>query len=159
MAKIKYSHNLKGMARTRKMLRELDNMTVICGITDEMHPEHNLPANEIAILNIEGTERIPSRDFMYVAEGLIEDEVRRVAKDMVSKAYVTGKIRPEKVLEAVGKVQKQGIIDAIEMSDIYVPNAPETIRKKGFDKPLTESGKLKDFVEYQVIKGGGGGDD
>jgi hypothetical protein len=36
------------------------------------------------------------------------------------------------------------------------PNAPETIRKKGFDQPLIETSELLDAIGYQIVREGGG---
>ena len=36
----------------------------------------------------------------------------------------------------------------------FVPNAPSTIRKKGSDKPLIDTGQLRQGVSYKICRKG-----
>ena len=57
-------------------------------------------------------------------------------------------------LEALGVFGKGLVQEKISTGD-FEPNAPSTIRKKGSDKPLIDTGRLRQSVNY-VIKPKGG---
>ena len=54
-------------------------------------------------------------------------------------------------LTQIGKSAKKETKDIIKQGSMS-PNAPLTIKKKGFDHPLWETGLLHDSVEYLVSK-------
>lgn len=43
----------------------------------------------------------------------------------------------------------------IMRGDRFVPNAPATVRRKGFNHPLYEHGDLVNSITYQVVEEGG----
>lgn len=45
---------------------------------------------------------------------------------------------------------KENIQDVISDKNLLVPNAPSTIRRKGHDKPLIDTGKLKASINFEV---------
>lgn len=56
---------------------------------------------------------------------------------------------PKQALTTVGKAMQTDITQTIRQTHIP-PNAPATIRHKGFDKPLVETGTLQNSVTFQV---------
>ncbi|MCP1246182.1 hypothetical protein NKW54_09535 [Acetobacter cerevisiae] len=56
---------------------------------------------------------------------------------------------PTQALTTVGKAMQTDITQTIHQTHTP-PNAPATIRHKGFDKPLVETGTLQNSVTFQV---------
>lgn len=56
---------------------------------------------------------------------------------------------PTQALTTVGKTMQADITQTIRQTHTP-PNAPATIRHKGFDKPLLETGTLQNSVSFQV---------
>lgn len=56
---------------------------------------------------------------------------------------------PKQALTTVGKAMQTDITQTIHQTHTP-PNAPATIRHKGFDKPLVETGTLQNSVTFQV---------
>ena len=50
----------------------------------------------------------------------------------------------------------KGIVQKTIKEGSFVPNAPSTIRKKGSDKPLIDTGRLRQSVNYHIKPKGGG---
>ena len=59
----------------------------------------------------------------------------------------------EQVLRQMGLYLKRQMQKEIKNGE-YVPNAPETIRKKKSDKPLIDSDSMRNSVLYQIKKKG-----
>lgn len=53
-------------------------------------------------------------------------------------------------LGAVGEIVKGQLVDTIQNFN-QPPNATSTIAKKGFDKPLVDTGTLWRSIDYQVV--------
>lgn len=101
-----------------------------------------------------GTETIPPRPVLrYAAEKTIPKNKARF------KAYFTNLVRnprDAKRLETVllQTLGSQAVAEAkaeIDSSEGLTPNAPRTIAKKGFDKPLFETGALRNALAYEVV--------
>lgn len=84
--------------------------------------------------------------------------MRRVAAenaDDIGKAFVDGMVGKDlpvkKALGGAGKAIKTQILRNLNSPQSYVPNSGVTIRKKGFDAPLIETGQvLIPNVKYRV---------
>lgn len=63
----------------------------------------------------------------------------------------------EQTLKDIGIFQKDLIQDKIEEGD-FTPNAESTIRKKGSSKPLIDTGRMRQSVNYWIRQKGSGGD-
>lgn len=71
------------------------------------------------------------------------------------RALISG-ASAEQVLKEIGIFQKDLIQDKIE-SGSFAPNAASTIRQKGSSKPLIDTGRMRQSVDY-VIKAKGSSD-
>ena len=89
---------------------------------------------------------IPSRPFMRNAVDKDEAKWARALQDGMEK-----ELSLRQCMKQVGVEMQNSIADSIdEMQD--PPNAPATIRKKGSNHPLINTGLLKNSVSYEVIK-------
>jgi len=104
---------------------------------------------DVAMFNEFGTSTIPARPFMeqsferHKAEYV--EECERIWDAVVKKQPTAPLIRK------FGKKVKQDIIDEIELGQ-FVPNAPSTVARKGFNKPLYETGLLEKSIVYTTEK-------
>lgn len=101
---------------------------------------------QVAFWNIKGTIRTPARDFMG-------DMVRKKSPRWgASLGRILKRVNydAEKALALMG----EGISDQMRESIRNwqaPPNAPSTIAKKGFNKPLIETAVMLRSVDYQVV--------
>lgn len=64
--------------------------------------------------------------------------------------YVMGKTALKQALSSLGQIHSTNIKNAIQAGDKLEPNAPSTIRKKGSDKPLFDTGNMLRAITHKV---------
>ena len=132
-------------------LKELDGKEVSAGILKNAgKSKKGVPVVDYAIYNEFGTRHIPSRPFVRIAS----DENRKAWGDMaVSEAgnIVDGHGSASQVLEKLGKRMQQDIRKVIgDKAKLLPPLAKATVRRKGHDKPLIDTGLMKSKVDYRI---------
>ncbi len=141
--------------RFMKELQELAELEVRIGYqrgeatADDDNPRADLV--DIAMWNEFGTVNIPSRPFMRDSVDKHIPAINHML--MAQKDALLKGASAREVLETAGLFQKDLIQTEIEQGD-FVANAGSTIRKKGSDKPLIDTGTMKDSVHYQIVKKG-----
>ena len=98
-----------------------------------------------------GTVNIPSRPFMRDSVDKHEAAINHMLTAQ-KDALLHGATARE-ILNTAGLFQQDLIQTEIEQGD-FVANAPTTIMKKGSDKPLIDTGTLKNSVHHIVVKKG-----
>jgi hypothetical protein len=99
----------------------------------------------VAFWNEFGTKRAPPRPFFRSTITAQSDTwAANLAKGLKFYQY-----DGEKTMRALGERMKDDIVTSI-MRWSSPPNAPSTIARKGFNKPLTHSGYMARNVDYQV---------
>nr|WP_314098046.1 hypothetical protein [uncultured Lachnoanaerobaculum sp.] len=141
--------------RFQRMLRELAEKQVRVGFQQGSATEEDgTDMCDIAMWNEFGTEHAPSRPFLRMSvdenEGKIKDFLKSKKADLIRGASA------EQVLKEIGIFQKDLIQEKITNGS-FVPNAQATIDKKGSSKPLIDTGRMRQSVNY-VIKEKGSGD-
>lgn len=106
---------------------------------------------DIAMWNEFGTVNIPSRPFMRDSVDKHIPAINHML--MAQKDALLEGASAREILETAGLFQQDLIQTEIEQGD-FVANAASTIRKKGSDKPLIDTGTMKDSVHYQIVKKG-----
>ena len=101
-----------------------------------------------------GTENIPARPFLEEALKQNTGKLRKAIKDEVEKIKDGKKANWNKI----GTMARGAVIDLIS-SDYFkqrVPNSKKTIEHKGSDRPLIDSGAMKESTVFLVngVKGG-----
>lgn len=139
-----------------KTLRELTELEVRIGYqrgTLFGNPDNSSRADlvDIAMWNEFGTVNIPSRPFMRDSVDKHEAAINHMLTAQ-KDALLHGATARE-ILNTAGLFQQDLIQTEIEQGD-FVANAPTTIRKKGSDKPLIDTGTMKNSVHYIVVKKG-----
>ncbi len=139
-----------------KTLRELTELEVRIGYqrgTLSGNPDNSSRADlvDIAMWNEFGTVNIPSRPFMRDSVDKHEAAINHMLTAQ-KDALLHGATARE-ILNTAGLFQQDLIQTEIEQGD-FVANAPTTIMKKGSDKPLIDTGTLKNSVHHIVVKKG-----
>jgi len=134
------------------LLKELGQLEVRIGIQQEETSEDGVDLVDIAMFNELGTEHIPSRPFLRDSVDDNSDKINTFLQSM-KKELLTG-VSVEDVLKKIGVFQK-GLVQEKITEGSFEPNAESTIRKKGSSKPLIDTGRMRQSVNYVVKKKGG----
>lgn len=144
--------NAKGIAAL-KILDEMSDMTIEVGFHEgQVADDGSTPLAAIAYWNHfgtvseDGSVAIPARPFMDALENH-EDQLSAFCTSAVQNAIDAADATKKIGVKSVGMIQKE-ITDGQ-----WVPNAPSTIKKKGSDKPLIDTGRMRQEVHYVIKKG------
>jgi hypothetical protein len=91
---------------------------------------------------------IPARPFMRGAYMQIKAKRDGITKK-IAKQIVEGKIKPEQAFIQIGLFMEGEIVESIKNGG-WVANAPSTVKRKGFDKPLIHTGQMWQAVASKV---------
>lgn len=139
-----------------KELRELNMEQITAGIHKKegrQTYENGARMVDVAYWNNYGTKNIPATLFV---DRLIKDpiEKRNLLDTIKIELYVLLKygeqgklIKASEVVRNIGNYMKGRIQQGID-DKIFLPNAESTIKRKGFDWRLIESGKLYHSIRY-----------
>ena len=121
-----------------RQIDELQDKEVFVGFqAGKVTDDRGVDMAQIAMWNELGTSTAPSRPFLRKS---VDENAGGTAEQSLKQIGVFG----------VGLVQEK-----IE-SGSYEPNAPSTIRKKKSDKPLIDTGRMRQSVKYVIRKKGSG---
>lgn len=104
---------------------------------------------DVVMWNELGTVHSPSRPFLRMS---VDENEAKISK-FVSKVFrwfINLKIDCEQLLNLLGNFQK-GLVQRTIREGKFVPNAPATIKIKGSDKPLIDTGRMRQSIHYQVM--------
>ena len=143
------------MVQMLSQLRTLDGKEAEAGFDDKMHPEAEVTYAELAnfheygTINSSGTRHIPIRAFMGQA---FHDMMANpsLATESFIKAFY-GKSTTNKELKKLAQKLKELIRVSIERAD-FEELDPFTIRLKGHNTILQESGRLINNIRNDVVK-------
>lgn len=93
---------------------------------------------------------IPPRPFMRLAWTMFSQQ-RNVYQNVIARKLIRNEISPEQALNQIGFALVGNILKSIKDGN-WVRNAPSTIKKKGFDSPLTDTGHMAQSVNHKVTK-------
>lgn len=107
---------------------------------------------QIAHWNEYGTMRIPARPAFrqFMAGDFSAQAGSQLTEDLKAADTPEG---CELALARFGERMAEGLWQAIDHFMIP-PNAESTVKKKGFNKPLIESGHMRDSVAWELSKNG-----
>lgn len=150
----------KSLKALIKRMQQLDGTVVEVGFFEEDRygPENNnLPVAMVAFLNEYGhslgIQGVPERPFMHETFG-----------DRMSQLHITNEIKKvfisaitdgrsvQRMLRQAGHTIASLIEVAID--DYPGSNSPTTIKRKGFNDPLRDTGKMLNSVRFEVHYGG-----
>jgi hypothetical protein len=138
---------------SRSILRELTKLGELKAamVIKGQYPNGRSVA-QIAAIQEFGTARIPARPFVRHALRSV-GEVQAVLR--AESAAITSKNRKAPTAcRRVAQAMAALVVRAIDESPGWAkPNAPETVRRKGSDHPLIDTGLLRRSVHWRVVRG------
>lgn len=134
--------------KLKKGLDELVTVGIYVGFkAGEKFEENGVDVVDVAYRNEFGDDRVPSRPFMAQTVDNREPEIMGIVKKSITENDDINEIA-RLIGEGVALLMK----DEIETGN-FVPNAPSTIARKGSDKPLIDTGTMRDSIMHWTEKG------
>lgn len=99
-----------------------------------------------------GTVHSPARPFLRDSVDSNANRINMFLKSMKKEIVKGGSA--EDILKKIGTFQK-GLIQKEIVNGSFEPNSEDTIRKKGSDKPLIDTGRMRQSVNFVIQKKGG----
>ena len=96
------------------------------------------------------SKNIPSRPFMRSTLDNNKKELARDLKRNIMRLAVARQSNPFPAFETTG-IKLEGMIKKAIRNWKEPPNKPSTVRKKGANNPLVDTGALMASVSYQVV--------
>jgi hypothetical protein len=137
-----------------KRAEEIENGRVRVGVlSDAMVEGEDFTLAELAAVHEYGTEdgRIPERSFLRSTFDDKREEMVELGKTLV-KDVLAGRRTTEQALGLLG-AKLAAAVKARIVGRIPPPNQPSTIARKGSDKPLIDTGRLRNAVTWSVDTG------
>lgn len=144
---------IKKLTMQRRRLKQLNDSEVSVGAIKSV-PEHTPEElQKIVRYNEFGTDKIPARSFL-------RESVYRNGKhgwQFVSREAVKGVIEGKLTGNTAYKLIGDRMVDDVKHQiDIIGPaNAPSTVKKKGRNRPLIDTGGLYRSIDREVLKRAG----
>jgi hypothetical protein len=104
-----------------------------------------LPVAQVAFWNEFGTVNAPTRPFF---RGMIAQNSPEWGEQLGANIKLAG-YNSQRALELQGTVMKDQLVKSI-VDTTSPPNAPSTIARKGFDKPLIDTGYMQRSADFVV---------
>ncbi len=141
-----------GSARLVAALKGLDRLEAKTGWFETSRDVKGVPVATKAAAHEFGTSRVPARPFMRPTVAAQRDAwMRQLAQG--SKAILRGEATPEGVLEALALRAAGDVAKAIRAVNAP-PLSPKTVKRKGFEKPLVDTGQMLQSVTGVVERKG-----
>lgn len=106
---------------------------------------------EVAAYNEFGTSDTPARPFMKQSFENNEKQLRNACITLEKKIVEGG--TAQEALQKLGAVAK-GIVQKEIRNGTFEPNKPSTIKRKGSDHPLIDTGHMRQSVQFVIDKKG-----
>lgn len=138
-----------GWNKIMQNMKKLDNTAVKVGIqSGETTEDGEEDLAYIAGVHEFGSSdgHIPQRSFLRTAIDNNEGEIEKLKTSLAGK-IVDGSVNPKNALELIGQ-KVTGMIQENITDGHFVPNAPSTVRAKGSDKPLIDTGHMRNSVRH-----------
>lgn len=147
---VRFTSTVTAMGKQlEKALKEIDKLAVFVGFQmADGTGENGVSVAEYALYNEMGTSRgIPSRPFIRGSVDNHEDEINKFLEAAV-KQILDG-ASAQAVLAKIGADHVKRIQSEIRDGS-FAPNSEVTIRRKGSDHPLIDTGTMRQSVKYKI---------
>ena len=146
-----------GMEQILANIKELSTLSLKVGILEDAGSRDGVEIAQYAAWNeygVPGKDQkwaIPPRPFV---RGYVDDNIEKIKamKEMITAQVIDGKIDANAAIEKLGKNTKEGIKHYIKTSSNFVPNADATVKRKGRDRPLIDTGLMRRSVDFEVLR-------
>lgn len=138
--------------KLQKILKELAEKEVRIGFQQgKATEEDGTDLCDIAAWNELGTVNMPSRPFLRMSVDDNSDKINTFISAQ-KKSIISGE-PADRILKKIGIFQKDLIQEKIT-SGSFAPNAPSTIQAKGSSKPLIDTGRMRQSVNFEIKQKG-----
>lgn len=138
--------------KLQKILKELADKEVRVGFQQgKATEEDGTDVCDIAAWNELGTVNMPSRPFLRMS---VDDNSDKINSFMSAqkRSIINGELA-DRILKKIGIFQKDLIQEKITEGG-FAPNAPSTIKAKGSSKPLIDTGRMRQSVNFEIKQKG-----
>ncbi len=135
-----------------QQLKKLSELEVRVGFQGDEKYDDGTSLAEVAAYNELGTSTSPARPFMKQSFENHQAELQ-AACDRVNATISSGR-SAEQALQALG-VAVKGLVQEEIVDGDFEPNAESTIKKKGSEQPLIDTGHMRQSVNFVVKRRGG----
>ena len=108
---------------------------------------------DVAAFNEFGTSTIPARPFFKQSYENHRDELQNICA-RAAKSVISGG-PADKALDMIG-VFTTGLVQEEILNGNFAPNSPSTIKRKGSDVPLIDTGGMRQSIRHVKRRKGGG---
>lgn len=137
-----------GFNRIMCDLQKLDGIEVVAGmLKDSGKASNGASYVDIATWNEYGTRRIPSRPFIRISADTNRQAWAKMAQRCIND--VIDGDDPRDAVQVIGHKMVEDIRKVFGSSKLK-DNAPSTIKKKGRNEPLVDSGEMRRRVNFRV---------
>ena len=142
---------MRGGGKFKRMLEQMAERgdlgaRVQVGILEQATYPNGQSVAQVAAWNEFGTKHIPSRPFFRQTIAQNKSQWAKQAASVLKAHHYDVPL----ALGLMGEVVKGQLIDTIQNFN-QPPNAASTVAKKGFNKPLIDTGTLWRSIDYQVV--------
>ena len=139
----------------KKQLGELEKLQVRVGYQHgaETGEDGGADLADVAMWNELGTAHMPARPFLRQSVDGNASRISAACKAQL-QAVASGKATAEGALAALGAMQK-GLVQHTIQGGGFKPNAPATVKRKGSDRPLIDTGRMRQSVTFAIVPKGG----
>lgn len=139
----------------KKQMKELGKLQVRVGYQHGAAAGWDSGADmvDVAMWNELGTASSPARPFLRQSVDGNASQITAMCKAQL-QAIASGKSSAEDALKAIGAMQK-GLVQHTIRNGEFAPNAPSTVKKKGSDRPLIDTGRMRQSANFAVVPKGG----
>lgn len=130
-------------------LKKLADLEIQVGFQGDQTYGDGTSLAEVAAYNEFGSSDTPERPFMRQSFENHESELQ-AACDLAIKTLASGG-SAEAALDKLGVVAK-GLVQQEIVDGGFAPNAESTIKKKGSEQPLIDTGYMRQSVNYVIKK-------
>lgn len=138
--------------KLEKTMEGLNRLEVRIGIQQGAGSHDGVDLVDIAMFNELGTVHIPSRPFLRDSVDAHANEINDFLQSVGQ--YIARGGSAETALKKIGVFQKGLVQEEIIKGD-FVPNSEATIKRKGSDTPLVDTGKMRRSINYVIQEKGG----
>jgi hypothetical protein len=151
MFRSKVKSDTKKLSGLITRMKNLGSATVEAGYYEnQMHPTHHMPLSTIALINERGYFGIPARDFMWQSFWNWKTKYNTAYTKDFAQRFVYHHADKKALLREVADSLKQEIKWTIQWEGVFERNAPMTIKYKGRDYPLYETGYLSTHAKSKI---------
>lgn len=144
----------KGLEKIKKKLAKVaaEAPRVWAGLPNTPHGD-GLSNAELGIIHEYGTSNIPARPFIGPSFKKNQSSYNKALVKMGSQILDTGNYDITPALDSVGKQMAADMKSFVTEGYVRPGNAPATIKAKGSDTPLIDTGRMVDAITHAVEKG------